>query len=268
MNMPQLRVIITGCASGIGSEAARQLKQRGAEITGLDVGEPKANVDCYLPVDLSRSASIDRAADALQGPYDALCNIAGLPCRPGLREQVLAVKVQGLRRLTRAVLPKLTPGDSIVNMASRAGQRWRKNIAQVIALLQLSDDPDLAAFCGVNGIDDVRAYDLSKEALIVWTISQTEALVTRGLRMNTISPGAVDTGILSDFLAAFSERATRQIARAGRSASATEVAEVVSFLASRESGWIKGTDSVVDGGKAAFATSDQLGPGHLDMAVL
>lgn len=266
--MAGLRVIITGCASGIGAEAARLLKQRGADITGLDVVEPKAHVDRYLPIDLSQLASIDRAVADLNGPYDALCNIAGLPCRPGLREKVLAVNVQGLRRLTGAVLPKLSSDASIVNMASRAGQRWRENIAQVNALLRLADDADLAAFCTTHGIDDVRAYDLSKEALIVWTIAQTEALAARGLRMNTISPGAVDTSILQDFLNAFGERATKQIARAGRSASATEVAEVVAFLASRESGWIKGTDIVVDGGKGAFATSDQLGLGIAGIAGL
>lgn len=257
----QLRIAITGCASGIGAEAARILQERGAHITGFDVVEPNRSVDAFVRVDLADRASIDRAVVQAHGPFDALCNIAGLPCRPGLREKVLAVNIQGLRRFTRAMLPKLAPDASIVNMASRAGQRWRENIEQVKAILRLDDDTDIAAFCAAHAIDDVRAYDLSKEALIVWSISQTEALLPRGIRMNTISPGAIDTAIMPDFIAAFGERATRQIARAGRPGSATEVAEVVAFLASPQSHWIKGADVIVDGGKSAFATRDMLGLG-------
>ena len=257
--MDGMRVVVTGCSSGIGAEAARLLKARGAEVTGIDIVQPAAHVGHFLQVDLADVASIDRTIAALDGPYDALCNIAGLPCRPGLRSKVLAVNVRGLRRLTRALIPMLADGAAIVNLASRAGQRWRDNIEQVKALLRLPDDADLAAFCEAHGVDDVRAYDLSKEALIVWTMAQTERLLARGLRMNTISPAAVDTTILADFINAFGDRATRQIARAGRAASTTEVAEVVAFLAGRESKWIKGVDIIVDGGQSAFVTSDLLG---------
>ena len=261
--MAGMRVVVTGCASGIGAEAARLLKLKGAEVTGIDIVEPGAHVDHFLAVDLADVASIDRAAGALHGRYDALCNIAGLPCRPDLRAKLLAVNVRGLRRLTRALIPMLGDGASIVNLASRAGQRWRDNMEQVKALLRLPDDADLAAFCEAHGVDDVRAYDLSKEALIVWTMAQTEPWGARGLRINTISPAAVDTTILADFINAFGDRATRQIARAGRAASPTEVAEVVAFLASRDSRWMKGVDIIVDGGQSAFVTSDLLGLAEL-----
>lgn len=259
--MAGLRIAITGCATGIGAETARILKERGAHVTGFDIAEPKGNVDTFIRIDLADRASIDRAAVQAAGPFDALCNIAGLPPKAGNSTcaRILSVNTMGLRRFTRAMLPKLGANASIVNMASRAGQRWRENIEQVKALLRLDDDADVAAFCAANAIDDVRAYDLSKEALIVWTMSQTEALLAKKLRMNTISPGAIDTGIMPDFIAAFGERATRQIARAGRPGSATEVAQVVAFLASPQSHWIKGIDVAVDGGKGAFATSDLLG---------
>ena len=261
--MAQLRIAITGCASGIGAEAARILRESGAHVTGFDIFEPKSNVDTFVKIDLADRASIDRAAAHVTDPFDALCNIAGLPPKSGnsTAPRILSVNLMGLRRFTRAMLPKLAPGASIVNMASRAGQRWRENIEQVKTLLALDDDADMAAFCAAHAIDVVRAYDLSKEAVIVWTISQTEALLRRQLRMNTISPGAIETGIMADFIAAFGERATRQIARAGRPDSATEVAEVAAFLASPQSHWIKGTDVIVDGGKSAFAASDVLGLG-------
>jgi NAD(P)-dependent dehydrogenase (short-subunit alcohol dehydrogenase family) len=146
-----------------------------------------------------------------------------------------------------------------VNMASRAGSRWRDNLVQVKALLALREHGHVAGFCKAHAIDDIRAYDLSKEAIIAWTLAESEPLLARDVRINSISPGAITTRIYDDFITAFGERATKQIARAGRAGRPEEVAELVAFLASQESGWIKGVDINVDGGKGAFATCDALG---------
>lgn len=256
-----LRVAITGCATGIGAESARILRSHGAHVTGFDVADASRLVDEFIPLDLSDPASIAKAADSARGSLDALCNIAGLPPKSGslTAERILQVNFVGTRLFTQALMPKLAAGASIVNMASRAGSRWRENLAQVKALLAIRDHQDVAAFCKSNRIDDVRAYDLSKEAIIVWTLTQTEPLLARGVRINSISPGAISTRIYDDFIAAFGERATRQIARAGRAGRPEEVAELVAFLASPASGWIKGVDISVDGGKGAFATCNALG---------
>ena len=114
-----------------------------------------------------------------------------------------------LRRLTNAVLPRLAPGGSIVNMASKAGAKWQENIDQVKRLLAMPDSDRLEDFAQTEAIDPVRAYDLSKEAVIVWTKSMTADLLTRNLRMNCVSPAAVDTPILDDFMTAFGDRATK-----------------------------------------------------------
>lgn len=254
-------VAITGCATGIGAESARILRSRGAHVTGFDVADASGLVDTYIPLDLSDPKSIARAVDAAAGHFDALCNIAGLPPKSGSLSagRILSVNFIGTRHFTQALLPKLAKGASIVNMASRAGSRWRENLPQVKALLALDDSAEPAAFCKAQAIDDVRAYDLSKEAIIVWTLAQSEPLLKRDVRINSISPGAITTRIYDDFINAFGERATRQIARAGRAGKPEEVAELVAFLASRESAWIKGVDINVDGGKGAFATCDALG---------
>lgn len=254
------RIAITGCATGIGAESARIMRSRGVHVTGFDVADASGLVDTYIPLDLSDPQSIARAAHAAAGNFDALCNIAGLPPKSGSgsAERILYVNFLGTRLFTQALVPKLAKGASIVNMASRAGSRWRENLAQVKALLALDGRETLAAFCNVHAIDDVRAYDLSKEAIIVWTLAQTEPLLARDVRINSISPGAITTRIYDDFINAFGERATRQIARAGRAGRPEEVAQLVAFLASPESGWIKGVDINVDGGKGAFATCDAL----------
>lgn len=253
------QVAITGAAGGIGGELARLMTSRGARVTAFDVVEPAASVASFIATDLADPASIDRALASAPGPFDALCNVAGLPPRNGLEATILAVNFTGLRRFTNGMLEKLPPGASIVNLASRAGSRWGENIDQVKALLALLDDADLAAFVADKGIDPVRAYDLSKEALIVWTMVRTADLAERGLRMNCISPAAVQTGILDDFMAAFGERAARGIALAGRAGTAAEIAQVAAFLISPESGWIKGANLTADGGLEAMVTTDKFG---------
>lgn len=256
-----MRIAITGCTTGIGAESVRILRSRGAHVTGFDVADASGSVDTFIPLDLSDPASIASAAAAAGGAFDALCNIAGLPPKSGslTAERILQVNFVGTRLFTAALAPKLAAGASIVNMASRAGSRWRENLAQVKTLLAITSHGEVAAYCKTHGIDDVRAYDLSKEAIIVWTLSETETLLTRNLRINSISPGAITTRIYDDFITAFGERATRQIARAGRAGRPEEVAELVAFLASPESGWIKGVDISIDGGKSAFAACDALG---------
>lgn len=253
------QVAITGAAGGIGAALARLLTSRGARVTAFDIVKPTEPLGDFIETDLADSDSIDRALASAPGPFDALCNVAGLPPREGLEATILAVNFIGLRRFTDGMLDRLLPNASIVNLASRAGMRWRENIGQVKALMTLPDDADLAAFVADGGVDPVRAYDLSKEAVIAWTMARTGDLAERGLRMNCLSPAAVETAILDDFMVAFGERATRGIALAGRAGTAEEIAQVAAFLVSPESGWMKGGNLTVDGGLEAMATAGALG---------
>lgn len=253
-----MRVVITGAATGIGLAAASRLKESGAEVVAIDIAEPKGPIDRWLRTDMSDPAEIDAAVASLDGTFDALINNAGLPPREGLSEKILAVNFLGLRGLTEGMLGKLAPGASIVSTASRAGARWRENIEQVKRLLALASRDEIGPFIAAEGIDHVRAYDLSKEAVIVWSMAQCERLIGLQMRANTVSPSAVATGILDDFKAAFGERAAQAIARAGRPGNAAEIAEVIAFLASPLSNWIKGTDVTVDGGMTAMASCDQM----------
>ena len=108
----------------------------------------------------------------------------------------------------------------------------------------------------------MRSYDLSKEAVIVWSIAQVEPLIARDIRINTVSPAAVETRILDDFVTAFGERATKMMARTRRSGRPEEVAEVVAFLAGPQSSWVKGVDMPVDGGTSALLSADAIGFDH------
>lgn len=252
-----MRVALTGGATGIGSEVAARLMQAGHVVHAFDIKQPELHVERWIETDLSDNTSILAAIGSAVGPYDALINNAGVPPREGLEEKVLQVNFIGLRTFLHGMLDKLSEGASIVSTASRAGAHWRDNLDEVKALIKL-DEKDLANFIATRKIDHVRAYNLSKEALIVMTAADTERLVARGLRMNTVSPAAVSTDILEDFHLAFGDRVAKNVARVGRPGKPDEIADVICFLASDQSRWIKGQDLVIDGGMSAMLMSDAL----------
>jgi len=251
---------VTGVATGIGAEICSLLKHNGHRVIGFDIARSADNVDSLIPLDLTDPDAITQAASALHEPLDGLCNNAGIPPREdGSAEPILQVNFLGQRQFTHTVLRKLKPGSAIVNMASRAGHGWRENIDQVLRLSALSGANELSELVSAESISATRAYNLSKEAMILWTMSETETLIQQNLRMNSISPGAVSTGILDDFAKAFGDRMTKNVARAGRPATAKDVAKVAVFLLSDDSQWLKGIDIPVDGGMGSFAASDKLG---------
>lgn len=253
-----MRVALTGAATGIGAEVAARLTESGHTVTAFDIAEPKGHVEKWIQTDFSDPASIENALKAVEGPFDALINNAGLPPREGLQSTILRVNFLGLRAFTDGMLDSLSDGAAIVNTASRAGAMWRDNLDEVKALMAL-DPADVETFISERNMDGTRAYNLSKEAVIVLTQAMTEPLLARGIRVNSVSPAAVSTGILQDFVTAFGERVAKNIARVGRAGEPAEVASVITFLASPDSHWIKGQDIVIDGGMGALATSDALG---------
>ena len=249
---------VTGVANGIGAELARLLNARGDTVIGFDVVEPAEHVDVYIPMDLDAPHSIAQAA--LQAPenLDGLCNIAGLPPRSGQEANILQVNFLGQRQFTHAMLPRMNAGASIVNMASRAGGHWREAIEQNKRLAAVKTPDALASFLGSEDIDATRAYNLSKEAMILWTMAMTEDMIQAGLRINSVSPGAVETRILDDFAQAFGDKVAKNVARTGRPGAPAEIAQVAAFLLSKESNWINGADIAVDGGMGGFNLSDAL----------
>ena len=120
----------------------------------------------WIQTDLSDPASIEVALDRATGTFDALINNAGLPPREGLEQAILQVNYFGMRAFSTGMLDKLDHGAPIVNTASRAGAMWRDNLDEIKALMAL-DPADLSDFMAARSMDATRAYNLSKEAVIV-----------------------------------------------------------------------------------------------------
>jgi NAD(P)-dependent dehydrogenase (short-subunit alcohol dehydrogenase family) len=239
-------VIVTGAASGIGAATAAMAQANGANVISVDINAPAKPVGRFIQADLSDKGSIDRLVAELPQGVDGLANIAGLPpTKPAAA--VLKVNLVGLKYLTTQLIDKLADGASIVNLASLAGLGWADAKESIAASASL-DFADVDNFCKGHGIEGARSYFFSKEALIVWTMQNRWTWRARGIRMNTVSPGPVDTPILKDFLETLGARAEEDMRTMDRPGTPSDIAPVVNFLLSDGSVWIRGTNVPVDGG--------------------
>ena len=123
------RVVVTGCASGIGAHLAGQLADLGADVTGLDLRRPDTAPAEFIEVDFADGAAIDAAVARIDGPVDALFNVAGVSSGIGKPLLVLTINFLGMRHFTEALLPQMPAGSAIANVSSLAAANYLDNIA-------------------------------------------------------------------------------------------------------------------------------------------
>ncbi len=245
------KIVVTGSASGIGLEIARIAAAQGATVLGVDVTKSFEHVEELYRADLSDKRTIEALVEALPSGVDGIANNAGLPpTRPA--DKLLAVNLVGLKYFTELMIPKLNDGASIVNVASLAGFGWPQAVDAIRASADLDFD-DIPTFIDRWGVSNEggRSYFFSKEALIVWTMQNRWTWRDRGIRMNAVSPGPVNTPIIGDFLETLGARAEEDARVMDRPGEATDIAPVVAFLLSDMTSWIRGTNIPVDGGMSS-----------------
>lgn len=245
-------VVITGAAGGIGREAALLFSAEGAQVCVADVdpdaGEQTAS-ECrdafFFQADVSSEESVRAmyAATAERyGGVDVLYNNAGimpaddasvLETGADAWERVLAVNAKGVFLCCKHGIPHLLErgGGSVINVAS------------FVALM--------------GAATSQIAYTASKGAVLSLSRELAVEFARRGVRVNALCPGPVETPLLmrlfSDDPAAYERR--RVHLPMGRLAQAREIAQAALFLASDESSYVNGTTFLVDGGlNAAYVT--------------
>jgi NAD(P)-dependent dehydrogenase (short-subunit alcohol dehydrogenase family) len=241
------RFVVTGAASGIGNAVAERLLAAGADVVSLDRNTPTAAVTRHVEVDLANPRSIDAAVEQLDGQFDGLVNVAGIP-GTAPADLVLAVNSLAVRHLTEAFFERLNPGGSVTIVSSTAGFGWPERLEVIRDLLATDTFEEGAAWFKSNP-QQGNAYNFSKEVTTVYTMSMGLAVVELGLRINAILPGPVETPILADFEATMGKDNLDGVKELlGRHADPDDIASAVLFLASDEARWINGHALVVDGG--------------------
>jgi NAD(P)-dependent dehydrogenase (short-subunit alcohol dehydrogenase family) len=239
---------VTGAGSGLGRQVARRLAAEGAVVGCIDIDQDAlealaeeftsrgGHVRTYV-TDVTDPDSVDATIESLVADadrLDVLCNVAGVGLFSRTVElsiedwnRVLAVNLTGPFLMCRAALPhlELTKGN-IVNVAS-----------------------DAAAM----GLPYAAAYGASKGGLVMFTKSVANEMLGRGVRVNVVSPGGMNTDMLSSW--GFPEgepfdRLMRFSTPLG-TADPIDVASVIAFVASEEANRITGAVIPVDGGSTS-----------------
>lgn len=241
------RYVVTGAASGIGQAVAEQLLTAGAEVYSLDRNTPTAAVTRHIEVDLSNSRSIDAAVEQFDGQFDGLINVAGVP-GTAPADVVLAVNTLAVRHLSNSMFDRLKPGGTVTIVSSTAGFGWPARLPVISELLATNSFEEGAAWFKAHP-QEGNAYNFSKEATTVYAMSMSLIAAQKGLRINAVLPGPVQTPILADFENTMGKDTLDGLkALLGRHATPENIADAIVFLASDAARWVNGHALVVDGG--------------------
>ncbi|WP_176274192.1 SDR family oxidoreductase [Altererythrobacter lutimaris] len=241
------RILVTGSASGIGAALYALLREAGEKPIGLD------RADADIICDLTDEQAIAPACKAIMAPLDGIAHVAGLPGTASA-DAILRVNTLAPIILTKKLGDKIKDSGSIVVVSSVTALRC--DLAPETMDTALQGGPREVLKLGENS-DGKSTYELSKALINRWALHQAGSFKSRRIRINTVSPGPVETPILKDFETSIgSDRIAAAGALTGRHGTPQEIATAIAFLLSDQAGWINGTDLKVDGGYHAFRTAE------------
>jgi NAD(P)-dependent dehydrogenase (short-subunit alcohol dehydrogenase family) len=250
--------VITGTANGIGRASALRFAAEGAAIVGADI-DADANIETAALVEAAGGkmigatvdvtdndsvATLFATAEAEFGRVDVVFNNAGvmlpddgdaLTTSDEVIDRTLAINVKGVIHGCRHGIPALrrSGGGSVINTASFVAS--------------------------IGAATPQIAYTASKGAVLSLTRELAVLHAREGIRVNSLSPGPLQTEMLMSFLDSDEKRQRRLVhVPMGRFGRADEMANAALFLASDESSYMTGGNLLVDGGlTAAYVTPDE-----------
>jgi NAD(P)-dependent dehydrogenase (short-subunit alcohol dehydrogenase family) len=240
--------LVTGAAGGIGAATARRLAREGAAVLVTDVqDEAGAGVaseitqaggrSAYLRLDVVSESDWEGAVAAaveLFGGLDILVNNAGVADGGGIEDcsledwnRTIGIDQTGVFLGMRSAAKALAASGrgSVINISSIYGT--------------------------IGGFGHSPAYHAAKGAVRTMTKNVALHWADRGIRVNSVHPGFIDTDIISGVKGTPAEQAILGMTPMGRLGQATEVAAGVAYLASDDASYVTGLELYIDGGWVA-----------------
>jgi len=240
--------VITGTASGIGAESARLFAAEGAKVVGVDLDAEQAAGALTIAADVADENQVRSAlAEAREqfGRIDVLMNNAGI--NPTDDGSVLETSLESWQRVQDVNLRSvfLCCKHGIPHLIA-AGGGSVINVASFVAVMG-------AAVSQIS-------YTASKGAVLSLSRELGVEFADRGVRVNALCPGPVNTPLLKELFAKDPERAAKRLVHIpmGRFGEPEEIAKAALFLASDDSTFVTASSFLVDGGlSAAYLTPIQ-----------
>ena len=226
--------VVTGGSSGIGLATARLFQAEGAKVAVLDINPAPEDL-LHIACDVAREESVESAFETIAtelGAPEVLVNCAGIAMRQIVSEQnqqgwddCLSVNLRGVFLCSKHAIRRMPAKGSIIHVSS---------------------------VTGIVGVRNRSAYSASKGALVALTRTMALDYAERGIRVNCVCPGFVETPLIAA-LTRDPDRKSKLTALhpLGRLGQPEDIAQAMLFLASDESSWITGHALVIDGGFSA-----------------
>jgi NAD(P)-dependent dehydrogenase (short-subunit alcohol dehydrogenase family) len=236
--------VITGAAGGIGSATASVFEREGAHVVGVDLREHEIG-ELSLTADITSEEAVRDLYATTQerfGRIDVLFNNAGIS--PNDDASVLDTTLEAWERVQSTNLRSvfLCCKHGIPHLLQSGG-------GSVI---------NVASFVAVMGSATSQiSYTASKGGVLALSRELGVEFAKRGVRVNALCPGPVDTPLLRELYASDPVAAQRRMVHVpmGRFAAAEEIANAVLFLASDESSYVNAAEFLVDGGLSGAYTT-------------
>ncbi|KAI4717100.1 NAD(P)-binding protein [Aureobasidium sp. EXF-10727] len=235
-------VFLTGAGSGIGRATALKLSKLGARLALSDINIESCRETAKQcaggphQVTLLNVAEYKRCNETVKdaigyfGRIDHVFNCAGInpvardlvDCSEDYFDKLVAVNLKGVYNVTKATIPYLRSGSAVVNVSS---------------------------ICGIHPHKQMAIYCATKYGIIGFSKSMALELGPKGIRVNVVAPGYIETPTNSSVVAGEEalKKTTEQVAL-GRMGKASEIADVVAFLMGDESRYMNGSVVEVNGG--------------------
>jgi 3-oxoacyl-[acyl-carrier protein] reductase len=256
---------ITGAGSGLGAAAARRLAQDGAIVAINDMNETAAQTiaaelgGIALPFDVADSYAFDVAIDSCVsqlGRIDIMVNNAGIAPSDVSSKSERMIQNQVARMENR--IDDMEPMDYLVDMTDDSWDRMIRvhlygtfhGCRAALRHMQPQRSGRIINISSILGLKPAAAaahYSVAKAGIIALTKSVADEVAPLGINVNAVCPGYIDTPLLTPFSEMMKAGIVMRIGK-GRMGEATELAEMIRFLAGPESTYCTGDVFSVSGG--------------------
>jgi len=243
------RYVMTGGATGIGAEIKQRLLDQGHQLTVMDIR------DADICVDLSdREATAQAVKDVLADstPIAGVITCAGVASHFPDKRKLLEINYLGTLDIINGLESSLSAGARIVVVSSNSAPMCSK--PAVVDHLLADDWQSIDALLSeLSGHD---CYSGSKQAVARWMRRQAPALARRGININAVAPGYIDTPMTQAVAqdAQYGDAIRQFVASipCGRAGTPADIADAVDFLLGPNSSFIAGSVLFIDGGHDAM----------------